>query len=217
LIDLRNAPTERLEVVLHALQKLDVLMADIHAGPWLQPRTRTTRPADICALVAAEAIGMQAYAQAAAVSYDFDVCVHQHRAPARFMCDASHLSQVMKNVLLNAIKYAGRGGLVRLDSRREPGMLALEISDNGPGVPLLERQLIFQRGVRGSAGASASGSGLGLAVVRNILDAYGGTITVADSAIGGASFVIRLPGDTSCADACRTLRRQPWSASTQLR
>jgi hypothetical protein len=66
LIDPQNAPTtERLEVVLHALKKLDALMGNVRTGTWLQPRASATHSADICALVANEAIGMQAYARAA--------------------------------------------------------------------------------------------------------------------------------------------------------
>jgi signal transduction histidine kinase len=112
------------------------------------------------------------------------------------------VSQVVKNVLLNAIKFTGHGGHVKISCQRDRGELALEISDDGPGVPVAERQAIFERGMRGSAAAVAAGSGVGLAVVRDILDAHGGTVNVDDSASGGARFVIRLPGDATGAQRC---------------
>jgi signal transduction histidine kinase len=103
--------------------------------------------------------------------------------------------------LLNAIKYSGRGGFVTLYCHREPGVLALEISDSGPGVPLAERQAIFGSGVRGSAAPSVPGSGVGLAVVQGIVEAHGGTVSVAEGGSGGAVFTIRLPGIASVSSA----------------
>jgi signal transduction histidine kinase len=207
-IDGKLAPTPgRLGAVLQALNKVDILMDDLgpnglvpasldQSGPALP--ASNMRPIDICALMESEAIAIEANAQAAGIAFDVDVCTHPHSESPHFVCDPVQVSQVIKNVLLNALKYTGRGGSVRLYGHREPGVMALEISDDGPGVPLAERQAIFERGMRGSA-ATAAGSGVGLAVVRAILDAHGGTVSVADSPSGGARFVIRLPGDTGVA------------------
>jgi two-component system, OmpR family, sensor histidine kinase BaeS len=202
-IDGKLMPTrDRLGAVLLALNKLDALMNDLRPSARSERAATNMRPVDVCALILSETIAMEATAEAAGITLDVDICTRQHLECSRFLCDAMQVSQVIKNVLLNAIKYTGRGGRVKLYCHREPGVVALEISDSGPGVPVAERQTIFESGVRGSAATIAAGSGVGLAVVRGILDAHGGTVTVADSAIGGARFVIRLPGDTSAADAC---------------
>lgn len=199
MIDGKLAPTpDRLGSVLAALRRVDVLLNDVSPehlrAPAMPPLPRRAT-IDVCALIASEKLAMEASAAAAGVEFDAQVCAHEHEACAHFVCDSVQVSQVIKNVLLNAIKYTGPGGRVSMCCHPEPGALALEISDSGPGVAMAERQSIFERGVRGSAAAEATGSGVGLAVVRDILDAHGGTVSVDDSAIGGARFVIRLPGD----------------------
>lgn len=216
-IDGKLEPTpDRLGAVLHALSKLDSLMNDLPLGAH-RGHTTNLQPVDVCALIVDESIAMEAAAAAAGIALEVDICTHRHVECSRFLCDNVQVSQVIKNVMLNAIKYTGRGGCVKLYCHREVGMLSLEISDSGPGVAWSERQKIFERGVRGSAGASSTGAGVGLAVVRSILDAHGGTVTVADSAIGGARFIIRLPGNTDGSDACvSNLDRSPLERSPLL-
>jgi signal transduction histidine kinase len=196
--------TERLGSVLDALNKLNTLMNELRPAASSEPAGAVMQPIDVCALIANESLAMEAAVAAAGLAFEVDMCTHQHAECARFRCDATQVSQVIKNVVLNAVKYTGRGGRVRLSCHREPGVLALEISDNGPGVPVAERQTIFEKGVRGAAAQTAAGSGLGLAVVRGILEAHGGTVAVAESAIGGARFVIHLPGDTTGTESCRS-------------
>jgi signal transduction histidine kinase len=193
-IDGKLAPTrERLEAVLHALYKLDALMSDLKpAGSEFPPAK--LQAVDVCALIYKESIAFEASAQAAGVTLSVDRCALEHAECTSFVCDPAQVSQVVTNVLLNAIKFTGRGGVVKLSCHREAGVLALDVSDNGPGIPVSERQVIFERGVRGSAANTAAGSGVGLAVVRGIVEGHGGTVTVADSRIGGALFAIRLPG-----------------------
>jgi len=202
-IDGKLVPTrDRLAAVLQALNKLDTLMDDLRPSARREQAATNLRPVDVCALILSETIAMEATAEAAGITLDVDICTRRHLECSHFLCDAMQVSQVIKNVLLNAIKYTGRGGRVKLSCHREPGVVALEISDSGPGVPVAERQTIFESGVRGAAATGAAGSGVGLAVVRSILDAHGGTVAVTDSASGGARFVIRLPGDTNAAEAC---------------
>jgi signal transduction histidine kinase len=207
IIDGKLAPTpERLGSVLAALGRLDVLMNDVPGERDAISAAPQMAAIDVCALIAGEKLAMEASAAAAGIALDADVCVTKHPNCAHFVCDSGQVSQVIKNLLLNAIKYTGPGGRVKIYCHRDPGALTLEISDSGPGVPVAERQAIFERGVRGSAAAAACGSGVGLAVVRDILDAHGGTVSVDDSAIGGARFVIRLPGNATavnCADCAR--------------
>jgi signal transduction histidine kinase len=194
-IDGKLPPTnERLSAVLNALRRLDVLMNELRpAALPLQPVPRMKR-VDLRALILRETIAIEAIAQAAGVRLKVDRRALKHAQCSVFVCDPDQVGQVLTNVLLNAIKYSGRGGVVTLYCHREPGVLALEISDSGPGVPLAERQAIFGSGVRGSAASSVPGSGVGLAVVQGIVEAHGGTVSVADSGSGGAVFTIRLPG-----------------------
>ncbi|MGR4064506.1 MAG: sensor histidine kinase [Vulcanimicrobiaceae bacterium] len=102
------------------------------------------------------------------------------------------LAHVLVNVLENALKY-GRpgGGNVWVGVKRRGAYVAVTIDDDGPGVAESERGTIFAMGVRGAA-AIGSGSGIGLAVVRSIVDRAGGRVCVDRSPRGGARFVIHL-------------------------
>jgi signal transduction histidine kinase len=82
-------------------------------------------------------------------------------------------------------------------------VLSFSVSDSGPGVPENERDLIFEPGVRGvSAGKFATGSGMGLAVVRDIVNGHGGSVSVEDGEMGGARFVVRFPGEVAPCTTC---------------
>jgi two-component system phosphate regulon sensor histidine kinase PhoR len=99
------------------------------------------------------------------------------------------------NLLDNALKYAKEGKLVSVDVR--PGRHALEIrvSDEGPGIAPAERRRIFERFVRGSAGAEKQirGSGIGLALVKHIAESHGGRAWVESDLGRGATFIVTVP------------------------
>ncbi len=202
-IDGKLAPTtQRLEAVLNALHKLNVLIDDLRLVADIAAAAPKLELVDMCALVAREALALEATAHNAGIRLHVDQCALTHPECAVFTCDPVQVGQVITNMLLNAINYTGRGGTVTLYCHREPGVLAVEISDSGPGIPAAERGLIFERGVRGSAGASVAGKGLGLAVCQSLVHAHGGTIAVAESGSGGALFTIRLPGPTAPFATC---------------
>ncbi len=100
----------------------------------------------------------------------------------------------MTNLTANAQRYAGGISAVRVAV--EGTSLVVNVDDQGPGVPLEERERIYQRFFRGRAAhdrGRAHGSGLGLALVREHVAAFHGTITTLTSPEGGARFQIRLP------------------------
>jgi signal transduction histidine kinase len=113
---------------------------------------------------------------------------------ARF--DRTALEQVLTNLLSNALRYAPRGGRIEVAARelREAGrrMLELSVSDDGPGVPPADRRRIFDPYVQAGK-AAGGGLGLGLAICRRLVEAHGGSISVSDSALGGARFAFTLP------------------------
>jgi signal transduction histidine kinase len=110
----------------------------------------------------------------------------------RVMGDPDQLTRVVRNLLDNARRHAMNGIAVEL--RTEGNDVVLSIQDDGPGIPLSERDRIFERFARldEARDQGAGGTGLGLAITKEILTGHHGTITVADSTTG-ARFVIRLP------------------------
>jgi len=113
--------------------------------------------------------------------------------PVELSADAIRLGQAVNNLLDNALKYTPEGGRVTLAVQAEPRAAILTVTDSGPGVPLVERDAIFRRLYRGDASRSQRGLGLGLSMVKAIVEAHGGTITIEDAPGGGARFVVRVP------------------------
>lgn len=115
--------------------------------------------------------------------------------PAKAECaaDAIRLGQAINNLLDNALKYTPSGGQVTLSVRDQPDAVELTVQDNGPGVPAAERESIFRRLYRGDASRSQRGLGLGLSLVKAIVEAHAGTVSIDDAAGGGARFTVRLP------------------------
>lgn len=123
---------------------------------------------------------------------------------AQLIGDAELLSRAVRNLLENAARYANERVTVELREDRRAGVVDLAVVDDGPGVPEGARERIFERFARLDAarGRDAGGAGLGLAIVREIIERHGGTIAVGAASEGGARFEVRLPIDRSAsADA----------------
>jgi len=117
--------------------------------------------------------------------------------PAELDADAIRLGQAITNLVDNALKYTPAGGRVSVAIQSTAEAIILTVSDNGPGVPLVEREAVFRRLYRSDSSRSQRGLGLGLSLVKAIVEAHGGSVTVGDAPGGGARFTIRLPrGDS---------------------
>ncbi len=112
----------------------------------------------------------------------------------------SGLERAVLNVLDNAAKWSPEGARVLVTMRETGrGLLELDVDDAGPGIPSGERELVFERFYRTTVSRSMPGSGLGLAIVKQVVTKHGGTITVDNSARGGALIRIVLPGEAGTA------------------
>jgi two-component system, OmpR family, sensor histidine kinase PrrB len=100
------------------------------------------------------------------------------------------LRLLVDNLLENALRHGGPKIAVEL--QRDGSMVSFSVSDDGPGIPLHERERIFERFTRGK-GAAAPGSGLGLALVAQQASLHGGEVEVGSSPAAGARFTVRLP------------------------
>jgi signal transduction histidine kinase len=111
---------------------------------------------------------------------------------ARIGGDRDRLNQVVRNLLVNAERHARR--LVRIELGVAGDEAVLVVADDGPGIPAGDRERVFERFTRLDEARSRGqgGTGLGLAIARQIVEAHGGTITVAEQD-AGARLVVRLP------------------------
>lgn len=109
--------------------------------------------------------------------------------PLPVLADATRLRQAAANLIDNAVKYTPAGGQVTVHALAEGGEAVLRVSDTGPGVPLAEQTRVWDRLYRGDASRSQRGLGLGLSMVRAIVEAHGGRVGLTNGAEGGGGAV----------------------------
>lgn len=111
------------------------------------------------------------------------------------MADRAKLRLILDNLLSNAIKFTPRGGTISIHARAERGQLVMDVMDSGPGIPAEERGRIFEAFYQGKTpqGGHVKGTGIGLSVVTEFVNAHGGSIEILEAKAGGAHFRVRLP------------------------
>ena len=120
--------------------------------------------------------------------------LHLDGALPRIDADADALDRVLKNLISNALKYSPAGSCVRVRARREPGVVAVEVEDEGPGVASDDLVRIFEPYSRAPSTARLErGTGLGLAVVKSLVEAHGGTIRAERAAGHGTRMTFVIP------------------------
>src|SRR5208283_5287994 len=118
--------------------------------------------------------------------------------------DANLLSQLFSNLLANAVKYSPHGGLIRITAAQDGTQIAVVIEDQGIGIPGADLERVFERYYRGSNTSGIGGTGVGLSLVRTIVDLHKGTIAVESREGEGSRFTIRFPAVTAAAQRIRT-------------
>ena len=109
--------------------------------------------------------------------------------------DPERVHQVLANLLENAVRHSPAGGRVEVSARSERGQVAIEVCDEGPGIPEEEANRVFERFYRADSARSSShgGAGLGLAIARWIVDLHGGDIRAERRVPTGCRMVVLLP------------------------
>ena len=128
--------------------------------------------------------------------------------------DPTRLGQVVSNLVSNAVKFTPTGGLVRLELERDGPWALIRVSDTGSGIPADEIPSVFDRFFRGRD-VRSGGSGIGLAIVRQLVTAHGGEVDVASEPGQGTSFSVRLPRKTGT-DGLRPGRAPPSHAAEDV-
>jgi signal transduction histidine kinase len=113
--------------------------------------------------------------------------------------DYARLRQALANLVDNAVKYTPAGGAVAIGARAEGASVVIEVRDSGPGIPVDQQPRIWERLYRGDAGRQERGLGLGLSLVKAVVEAHRGTAEVVSAPGAGSTFRIVLPAGRTAA------------------
>jgi signal transduction histidine kinase len=111
----------------------------------------------------------------------------------RLCADPDLLQVALHNLLVNALRYSPPKSLITLVCKGEAERVIFIVSDEGPGIGLEEQEHVFASYVRGSKSKDTTGAGLGLYLVKRVVDLHGGTVTLRSQPGQGAKFCIDLP------------------------
>lgn len=181
-----------LESVLAQTQRLESLVSSLLA--LTQPFRVERQPVDLAAFLGERIQAHAAAAQRAGVRLVPSLEPGLAAATSGAAClDPAQVARALDNLLLNALSHTSEGGSIELGARRAgPGRLLLWVADDGSGVPAELRDTLFEPFATGRTG----GSGLGLALVREIVQAHGGRVSLAETA-QGARIEMEFPWPTS--------------------
>ena len=121
--------------------------------------------------------------------------------PVAAWLDGDRITQVLVNLVGNAVKFSAPGSPVDVRVHADDGVVRLEVEDRGRGIPPDQLERVFDRfaQVDSSDSRDGGGTGLGLAISRNVVEAHDGTLTVRSTVGEGTTFTVELPqrrGDT---------------------
>jgi len=125
------------------------------------------------------------------IVYEFD----QNTKGQAVLIDTGRLSQVMQNILTNAMRYGKNGGIIQVSLIKDESWLVIRIHDDGNGIPEDALPHLFERFYRHDKARSrdSGGTGLGLSIAKNLVTLMGGEISAINAPSGGAVFEIRFP------------------------
>ncbi|HEX3854228.1 MAG TPA: histidine kinase dimerization/phospho-acceptor domain-containing protein, partial [Polyangiaceae bacterium] len=175
------------------------------------------RPTDVVLLLRALATSFRRLAQSLDVHYE----VQLPRNRQTLLLDPEKLERIAMNLLANAFKFTPRRGRVLLQVRFSEAdaaapELLLSVDDSGPGIRKEDREAVFERfrQLDGKPNRAFSGTGLGLAIVREFVSASAGSVSIEDSALGGARFIVSLPAEVTEAVSDREPESLPSSVGS---
>jgi len=180
------------EVIERSAQRLLHLVGDLQLLSQIQSgktamEFRSTDLADVAACAVEE---LRPAAQRKHI--DLALCA---TAIPRITVDPARIAQVLGNLLSNAVKFTPEGGRVEVRLGTEEGQVVLAVADTGVGLPVADRERIFERFYRTAIARrqAIQGTGLGLTITRAIVEAHNGTIAVDSDEGRGSTFTVRLP------------------------
>lgn len=127
----------------------------------------------------------------------------------RVVGDADLLYSAIQNVVFNAVKYSSEGDSIEVRASQSESSVSIEVADTGIGIPEAERQSVWAELARGSNAAGRSGSGLGLPLVRLVIERHGGNVRLTSREGVGTSVVLTLPLPAEAGAAATRIPQPP--------
>jgi signal transduction histidine kinase len=183
----REALADCVEESERVLNMLNTLMDITEAEAGMMRLQR--EPADLCQLAREVAELYEYVAEEKKITVTLDL----PEAPVTASVDRLRMRQVFANLLDNAIKYTTESGRVMISIHNQSDQALAVFRDNGIGIPAEEQDKIWARLYRGDKSRSQRGLGLGLSLVKAVVEAHGGHATVASESNKGSEFTVRLP------------------------
>jgi signal transduction histidine kinase len=185
-----SQPADRAEALAGALEDVDAILdtfaallriAQIESGA----RRTAFRPVDLTALARGVVDDFAPSAEDAGQALDVEAS-----GPLLVEGDRELLTQMLVNLVENALRHAGANAAVRVRTAREGADVIVSVTDNGPGVPAEDRRRVFDRFYRLERSRSTPGSGLGLALVAAVARLHGAVVSLADAGPGLVAEVV---------------------------
>ncbi|HEX6717608.1 MAG TPA: MASE1 domain-containing protein [Pyrinomonadaceae bacterium] len=151
----------------------------------------STQPVDLLLIIHASIDAVRPAAEAKEIR----ISTHIEAPDLIVRADSERLQQVLWNLLVNAVKFTPLGGTIDVYLEQQGALAEIRIEDSGPGIPAEFLPRIFERFSQadGSSTRKYGGLGLGLAIVRHLVELHGGTVAAANREEGGAVLTVRLP------------------------
>jgi signal transduction histidine kinase len=192
---LNKEQTHYIDQSLKACRRLDQFVVDLleaqHASA--APLSVEIEEADLHVLIRARLESLAPLLEERGIKIDLELAARGSRLPF----DERRIEQVITNLMTNAIRYGRDQGVIRIATKslRDGARDSIEVTieDDGPGIPLEDREHLFAPYVRGEGQSDCEGLGIGLAICRRVMASHGGTIRVDSGELGGARFEFTLP------------------------
>jgi len=188
---------EQIEATLHETRLLARLVGDLRTLSLAEAGELPLRsePVDVADLLADAVTSFSGQAEEAAIRLVLD---SQAGDTLLVTGDADRLDQVLGNLIANALRHTPTGGVVTLSADSDEERVRIRVADTGAGIPADDLPFVFDRFWRGDRSRThreGTGSGLGLSIASQLVQAHGGTLTVQSELGSGTAFVITLPID----------------------
>jgi PAS domain S-box-containing protein len=197
--ELSDHQSRGVEIIGRNGERLLILIEDLLTLSKFDSNAQHVRtPTPVCGLVdgPTSRIAVAAAAKSVTLALDCDPDV------GTVVVDAEQFDRALLNLLTNAVKFTPEGGEVSLRARRDGGCVVFTVSDTGIGIPEDEQDRLFTRFFRSSVAARMAipGTGLGLVIVKRIVEEHGGTVSIRSTPDVGTTVTIRIQAGKSCLD-----------------